>query len=48
MERGKKKTRNEKEAGKAVRARRIRSTTDKTSEIREKNSTIMDGDRATK
>jgi hypothetical protein len=48
MEKGKKKPRNEKEAGKAIRARRIRSTTDRTSEVREKNSTITDGDRATK
>jgi hypothetical protein len=48
MEKGKKKARNEKETGRAVRARRIRTSTDRTTEIREKNSTITDGDRATK
>lgn len=48
MERGKRKAKNEKESGKAIRARRIRSTTDRTTEVREKNSTITDGDRAAK
>jgi hypothetical protein len=48
MEKGKKKTRNEKETGNAVRARRIRTSTDRTTEVREKNSRITDGDKATK